>query len=305
MRAAALAMAMLLVAAPARAEPLPREPAAEIDRAPFSHTRSVTVPPSPEGVARIRIDPESAAVARADLADVRVVDASSRQWPYVLRTEAERGDAPLRVELSDGDRGRSRYRLSPPIAPAAIDGVTLTIDRAFFDRPYRLLGVLPDSAPERRATLLASGHIERVLGSPATIEIGFSRTRVAAVELLIEDGDEAPLPITSASASQPLAEIRLVAPPGAYTLLVGDPSAEPPRYEIAKLRDRVLAASAPACELGPRAPSPVHRAPAPRHDQRGQVALWAAMALAVLGLGWLTLRLSRKEGAQGKGAGMR
>jgi hypothetical protein len=298
----AAAIAVLFLSAPAlAADPLPREPAAPIDPSTFSHRRTITAPPSAEGVTRIPIDPSVVAVARRDLADLRVIDADARQWPYVLRTEAYREDAKLAIEVTTGERGRSHVRLTPPVAPAWVDGITLTIDRAFFDRPYRLLGDLPDGAERHHATL-ASGRLSRAVGAAGTIEIGFTGTRVDALDLWIDDGDEAPLPIASAVATQPLAEIRLVAPPGAYTLLVGDASAEPPRYEIAKLRDRVLAATAPTCALGPLGPSPDHQAPAPRHEERQQIALWAAMAIAVVGLGWITLRLSRKEESRGKDA---
>lgn len=300
MRRAALVLGLLLMAAPAAAEPLPAQPAAVIDPAPFTHVRSILVPASAEGVTRVKIDAAVMAIARADLADLRVVDAASRQWPYVLRVESGREEVSLRVELLPRDRPYSRHRLVPPVSPSAIDAVTIRVDRPFFDRSYRLVGALPNAidAPPGRSTILASGRLTRAAGAPEpTVEIAFSRARVTSMDLMVDDGDEAPLPIVSAAAGLPLAELRLVAPPGAYTLMAGDPAAEPPRYEIARLRDRVIGAEAPECALGPLLPSTRHKPPPPRPRDDGDATqlLWAAMGLSVVGLGWLTLRLARKE----------
>lgn len=294
MRGAA-ALALILLAAPAAAEPLPQQPAAEIDPARFTHAAAVTLPPSPAGVTRLRLGPAVLAAARADLADLRVVDAASRQWPYLLRAEVDREEVPLGVTLARGERGASRYLLSLPVAPAAVDVVTLRVDRAYFDRPFRLTGDLPGSggAEPTRSMPLASGRLSRAAGGPETIDLAFPRRRVTALTLLVEDGDEAPLPVTAARAGLPLAELRVVAPPGAYTLFAGGES-EAPRYEIARLRERVLAAEAPLGAVGELLPNPRHRGPTVS-DGLEKTALWAVMGLAVVALAALTLRLSRRE----------
>jgi len=291
-----LSLALILLAAPAVAEPLPQQPAAEIDPARFTHVAAVTIPPSPEGVARVRLGPALLAAARVDLSDVRLVDASSRQWPYVLRTESDREDLALGVELVRGERGRSRYALALPVSPAAVDVVTIRVDRAFFDRPYRLTGDAPPASPTDpvRSLSLATGRLTRAAGGPEAVDIAFPRQRVTALTLLVEDGDEAPLPVTAARAGLPLAELRVVAPAGANTLLAGDPHAEPPRNEIARLRDRVLAAEAPAGVVGAALPNPRHRRVEVGSGMQ-QTALWAVMGLAVVALAALTLRLSRRE----------
>jgi hypothetical protein len=278
--------------------PLPQQPAAEIDPSSFSHAMPFSVPPSPDGVARLRLGPAVLATARADLADLRVIDASSRQWPYVLRPEVDREEFALRVDLQRGERGRSRYLLALPVSPIAVDAVTLRIDRAFFDRAYRLTGerATDTAADPSRTTLLASGRLTRAAGAPDTIDLAFPRTRVTSLALLVEDGDEAPLPIAAAHASAPLAELRLVAPAGNYTLLAGDPDAEAPRYEIANLRDRVLAARAVDCTPAALVPNPTCRPLAGTRGGFEQLALWGAMGLAVVALVALTLRLSRREG---------
>jgi hypothetical protein len=298
-RIPALALLLLALAhapVPRAEDPLPQQPAAEIDPAPFASSLPITVPPAPAGVARLSLSPEVLAAARADLADLRVVDAASRQWPYVLRPEVGRAELALRVELQRGERGRSRYLLALPVAPAAVDVVTIAVDRAFFDRPFRLLGDPP--GPDVDPRTLATGRLSRKAGAEP-IAVAFPRARVRSLTLVVDDGDEAPLPISSARAGLPLAELRLLAPPGAYTVLVGDPTAEPPRYEIARLRDRILAAEAPPCTAGALLPNARH-APhgtslGPRRENVEQLALWGVLGLAVVALAGLALRMSRQE----------
>jgi hypothetical protein len=289
---------VLLLAAPAPAlaeERLPQQPAAEIDPAPFASTQPITVPPAPAGVARLSLGPEVLAAAREDLGDVRVVDAASRQWPYVLRTEVGRAELGLRVDLQRGERGRSRYLLALTVAPAAVDALTLAVDRAYFDRPFRLLGD-PGGPEAGELRTLATGRLTRKAGQEPIV-VAFPRARVRSLALVVDDGDEAPLPLSAARAGLPLAELRLLAPPGAYTLLVGDPSADPPRYEIARLRDRIVAAEAPPCVASALAPNPRNVPGFRREGHRAieQVALWGVLGLAVVALAGLTLRMSRQE----------
>jgi hypothetical protein len=306
-----IALLLALAAPPggaASASPVPpAQPAAEIDASAFSHALRVTVPASPDGVARLALPAAVVAVAQADLADLRVVDEGSRQWPYILREEAAHEDVDLRVEVQRLEPGRSRYALALPVAPVPVDAVTLQIDREFYDRGYRLVGEPPGSGLGRTETL-ATGRLARPAGGPASLVIAFPRARVAKLALFVDDGDEAPLPIGAAKAGLPVAELRLVAPAGVYTLLVGNAEAHAPRYELARVRERVVEAAGVACEVGALEANPKYRTLARREegDQGGmaQRALWAVMALAVVGLGALTLRLSRKEqGGAPKGEG--
>src|SRR5207244_5054948 len=55
---------------------------AEIDTRLFSHRRALRVPGSSEGLSKLTLEPADLAVLREDLADLRIVDRDSRQWPY-------------------------------------------------------------------------------------------------------------------------------------------------------------------------------------------------------------------------------
>ncbi len=269
----------------------PLQPAAVLDAAPFACAASLRARPGAEGVSRVRLTPALLAVAREDLADVRVVDGASRQWPFVLVPDAGREAIELRVEGPRAERGSSAFRLVPPVAPIALDGLTLRVDRPSFDRGYRILA---------GQSWLAGGRLTRAasdwLRDPAEIALTVPRGRVAELTLVVDDGDEAPLALSAARASSVAAELWLVAPAGEYTLLAGDAAAHAPRYEIAAARARVLGAHAGAAEVGPLTPNPAHQAAValPGGDGRHTLALWLALGLAVVALGALALRLSRR-----------
>ncbi len=248
---------------------------------------------SAEGVSRVRLSPAVLSVARDDLADVRVVDAASRQWPFVIAPDAGHEPIDLRVVAERGEHGVSTFRLVPRVSPAVVEGLTLRIDRDTFDRSFRLLGE-PDGAGRR--VQLAGGRLTRARArDPAELTVPLSSARLAELTLVVDDGDEAPLPVAAAHAEAKTAELRLVAPPGDYTLLAGDPDARAPRYEIAAQRAQVLAAPAAFAEAGSLSPNAAHLPRLPGGEARDKLALWGVLALAVVALGALTLTLARRE----------
>jgi hypothetical protein len=274
-------------------------PAAVLDAGAFTHRIALSVRASPDGVSRLRLAPEVLALARPDLGDIRVVDPASRQWPYVIKAGAVQQLvdvtlAPPRLAL-----GTSRYEILLPAWPAQIDELLIRVDREYLDRPYHLVGKPADArGPERT---LASGRIIRRMGEAAQATIPVPSVRVSELSLVIEDGDDAPLPLTRARAAFTVPDLLLVAPSGEYALLVGDPNAAPPRYDLARAREAILAATAGVIETGPLGPSPSYRVAAPEGNDRGgaeQLALWGALGLAVVVLAGLALRMARQEKAK-------
>ncbi len=170
----------LLAAPPARAQEQPsafsREPAAVLDPATFTHAAPVRARPSPDGVSRLRLAPPVLAVAQPGLADLRVVDGASRQWPFVIVPDTTRETlslqltpVPLPRPSARGEPGRSRWRLLLPVAPVDLDELTLHIDRDTFDRGYRLSGELPAPRPGPApppTTPLSSGRLTRAAAAP-------------------------------------------------------------------------------------------------------------------------------------------
>jgi len=269
-------------------------PGAEVDTRLYTERRALGVRPSSEGLSLLRLRAEDVAHARPDLADVRVVDAAARQWPYLLEPDAAREwqplESPLRRERA------SRYRLGLPVALVRLDQIVLDTDTPFFDRAFRLTATLED----KRERTLAQGRLVQRIGKPRPVSVDFPPARVVALELVVQDGDDAPLEFRAARARLVLPELFLAAPAGDYFLLVGDPKASAPSYELSRVRDVVLAVSSAPVEAKASGPNPDYSRARLAIERRGdlvpQVLLWSVLVAAVVVLTALTLRLARSGG---------
>jgi len=254
------------------------------------------VRPSSEGLSLLRLRAEDVAHARPDLADVRVVDAAARQWPYVLEPDAAREWQPLEIASPLRRERASRYRLGLPVALVRLDQIVLDTDTPFFDRAFRLTATLED----KRERTLAQGRLVQRIGKPRPVSVDFPPARVVALELVVQDGDDAPLEFRAARARLVLPELFLAAPAGDYFLLVGDPKASAPSYELSRVRDVVLAVSSAPVEAKASGPNPDYSRARLAIERRGdlvpQVLLWSVLVAAVVVLTALTLRLARSGG---------
>jgi hypothetical protein len=266
-------------------------PGAEIERRVFRRVRRLRVPDSAEGLSRLVLGPEDLAALDADLADVRVADSRALQWPFLIERRAGHALVPLGLDDSRSKDGTTRYVLAPPVAPLELDRLVLDSDAPFFDRAYRLLGVLADD--ERT---IASGRLVRPIGDPRPVSVELPRARVSALVLLVEDGDDAPLAFRSIQARTETPELFLTAPPGDYELLLGAPDSSAPRYELERVRDVVLAVRAAEIEAGALEDNPDFSVTARLRGggTRQTVLLWTVLIAAVAGLGAYTLRLARR-----------
>ena len=264
---------------------------AEADAERYRWRRPLAAVPSAEGLNRLDLAADDVARARADLADLRLVDDDGRQRAYLLERAGSEERLELAVERCDADPGRSCYRLVPSAAPLAAAGLVLDPEAPFFDRPFTLEA---ERGGERER--LAAGRIARRSGDPRPLEVALPPGRVDAWLLTVDDGDDAPLVLRSASGRVPLPALFFAAPAGTYELLVGDPEAEPPRYELERVRGVVLAVAAGAAAAGPLESNPRFSRTARLASRGPAVALWGAVALVVAVLVVLTLRLARGEG---------
>jgi hypothetical protein len=273
-------------------------PGATLDLRVFAYRRPLVVPASPTGLARVRLDVADLAEARADLADLRIVDEQGRQWPYLLERDALTAAVPLGMTQAAREERQTRYGFTPRPSPLRLDGLEIDVDADFLDRPFTLIGT--DARGSERP--LAGGRLRRAAGSDEPLRIAFADTRVTALGLVIQNGDEAPLTITAGRALCPLSELYVAAPPGEYALLAGDSEAAPPQYEIAAMRGAVLAVPAVEVTSGPGGPNPAFSSGAAtaRRIAGGRLlprlAVWTVLVLAVVVLTLLTLRVVRREG---------
>jgi hypothetical protein len=272
-------------------------PSSTTDTRVFTHRLPVDARPSGDGLARLALSPEAAAHARADLADLRVVDTGARQWPYLIERDAARTWRDLQGEAPVRDHRTSRYRLVLPAVPMAVDQLVLESDVPFVDRAFRLTGTHADGSP----TTLADGRLAQRGEQPAPLTVAFAPARVDGLELRVDDGDELPLTFHAVRVRALVSELYLAAPAGKYYLLLGDPDATAPRFELARVRDVVLAVDAGTADAGPVVANPAYslraRVAAGERLEGAipQIVLWSVLLGAVVVLAVLTLRLARTE----------
>ena len=283
---------------PAPALAFAHHPGAELDARLYRFRRPLAARPSPEGLVRLRLAPEDLAQARPDLADLRIADGAGRQWAYLLERDAAEERQPVTIDGPESEDGTSRYRLDLATSPATVVQIVLETDAPYFDRAFTLTGTAPNGGGHGGGEVpLARGRLVRRAGDPRPVAFAFAPVRLESLELVVEDGDDAPLEFSSGAATLPLPEVYFAAPAGDYALLLGDPEAGPPRYELARVRGVVLAVAADDAEAGPLDENPAFSRRARLATAPGlqSVLLWVALGLAVVVLAGLTLRLARRE----------
>lgn len=268
-------------------------PGAPIDPRLYRHRRRIEVHPSPEGLTRIEIDSGDMAILRSDMADLRIIDDQARQWAYLRQDRSRTINIALAAGRQRVEDRWSHYPLEIPEPPMTVGRLRIQTDAAFFDRKFKLLATLEDGQ-ERE---LAQGQLLRRLGDPRPVRIDFRQARVTSLELIVNDGDDAPLAFESFSARIPAPNFYLAAVPGAYEVLMGYPDAEPPHYELEKIRSTVLAVPATAVTSGPIEDNPLFSAARRLSGAANMqtILLWAVLGFAVIILGLMTLRMARQE----------
>ena len=271
-------------------------PGAEIEARGYTHRRELYANPSEEGLIRVQLGLEDLANAREDLADLRIIDGQSRQWAYLLGGRAGSFRMELKILGTESKDGKSAYQLSLPAAPAKIDELTVETSLPFFDRGYRLLAKLQSERGEE-SVALAQGRLVRRAGEARSLVIPIQPKRIDSLELIVEDGDDAPLTFDRIEGGFPVPEVYFVAPEGDYSLLLGNPEATAPTYELERVRSVVLAVKSSDASAGPLIENPAFSAAARLGTQAGaqQALLWVALGLAVAVLAGLTLKLARRE----------
>ncbi len=281
---------------------------AALDRASFRFSRAIL--PGPPGLTALRLD-AAVLAASPDLSDVRIVSSDDRQVPYLLETLGE----PLVVRLpapppADDPRPRggagtdgrlSFHRIELPHETLPASRLELATTARVFARNVVLYRERLGGRPETAGTFTAIASSGWQSADPAreaprlVLELppGTGGTLFAS----IDDGDNAPLPLASASLLLPAHRLRFVREAGALALLAGRPGLAPPRYDLELLAPRLL--GAPATEVG-LAPAP----PPSAAPSVGAKLFWAALVGAVVALLVLLARLLRRpSGPAGSEAG--
>jgi hypothetical protein len=299
--------------APAPPLPLVADRGAALEADQWKTIRRVSIA-GHEDLYAVVMPPEDLAVLRDDFGDLRVADEADKQVPFVLERDAVQSVVdltPERQSPSPDRRATSRYRLriagpqptgdAPRALPLA--AVELSFREPYFTRPARLLVAAPNVRGGRVAWSGTLAHPYPRRGpsapQPAPFVLTLDGARVAELTLEIDEGDNAPLTLTGARGFVNVPRIAFKAGPGGYRLLLGNADAQPPRYDIASLRQEVLAYSALPVKPGPAERNPAFRRRAGDYFKNAPptVILWGALLVAVVVLLLLTARIVKQSPA--------
>jgi hypothetical protein len=280
-------------------------PGGPIDLSRFEFTRSVVnVAP---GLATLTLDAavlSGSAGPNQRFADVRLVDENSRQIPYLV----ERRDEPLQIDLtlsaaqptsaelkSSSGRQLSFYSVTLPYADLPAGTLVFETAARVFQRKVRL-GIEQQADRRRRDPWfdeIASApwrHADRqATARPLSLRI--DRTDRTDLLLVVDEGDNAPLPITSVKLLLPKYRLRFYYPAtGSVRLGYGRDDLQAPQYDLALLAQQVMGAAAREATLAPDA-----SAERERSDRRliAPVTFWILLGGAVLVLIGIIARLVR------------
>jgi hypothetical protein len=271
--------------------PLP-EFGAAVDRSRFERHR--TILSVKDGLNAVPLD--AAVLAHGTLASLRISDGEGRQVPYLL----ERREEPLALELGaperiakDGEPRRiSSYRIALGLAGLPASRLVLATPARVFERPVHVTITRRDAARrEERIETLARAvwrHVDPETAAPPLV-LDLPALDVAAVTLSVDEGDNTPLPLLPPRLLLPSYRLRFyAASDGVRTLLYGEPSLAPPRYDLALLAPRLVGVSSSDASLGPEGVNAV-----PAAGGRGGPLFWGILVAAVLALLVLLGRLLR------------
>ncbi len=238
-------------------------------------------------------------------ADMRIVDSANRQVPYLL----ERRDEPLSIELTlEGGSSpkapplppapagsRSVYRLPLPQAGLPAGTITVETTTRVFQRTVQIGTIRPPDRSRRDsqyAVLASAGwrHADERTAAPA-LTLPIPGVEENVLWLVVDEGDNAPLPLEHARLLLPSFRLRFFAPPGGGLRLVyGREDLQAPRYDLSLLAPRVMGAAATEISAGPEVA---------RADQVAFISprwFWILLGTSVAALLALIARLARRAG---------
>lgn len=211
---------------------------ASVDPASFRISRPLQ---NARGLVVLPLDLDVLANSRS-LADVRIVDAKGKQVPYIVEHRDDQLATALKPAKVESKPGESRYRIALPYTtlPSGCRLVFTTSARVF-DRTVRLMRPTDEERGREESELDRAqwkNTTPEVAAAPLTFDS--TLTGAASVDLVVSEGDNEPLPISSATLLVPSYALRFNHPGAALRLVYGNDSISTPQYDLALLAPRIL-----------------------------------------------------------------
>jgi hypothetical protein len=241
---------------------------------------------------RFTLRPTLPNAARGDVAEeplevagVAVREVVRRGSSLTLRPQLERHS-----DDRDDDSRHHYYKLDLGRENLGVDHVEFDVAATDFTRPASLWEWSPER--NRRTRRLASTVIFQYDDDVHTEFSGFT-TDARVLILMIDQGDDEPVPVSSARASRPRQQVRFIGPASMQPplALYFDPDkARKPRYDLERRLREHAVTSFTELEAGPLEQNPSYaKAPAPRSESIPYL-LYAIVIPLVLALGWYVVR---------------
>jgi hypothetical protein len=275
---------------------------APIDVSGFAYQRKVL--DGPPGLVLLPLDAAALAHSQGPLrtfADVRIVDDQDVQVPYVLEQRPARLTMEVQVRKTvprvrefTTRKGltpiaRSFYAITLPYENLPQPSLVLETSEAIFLRVLEL-GVQRSADRRHRddwfePVAKASWQHADPRKPASPIEISFQRQPVRELMLVVEEGDNRPLPITGSRLLLPGWQLRFFHTGTPLRLIYGRNEATEPRYDVAMLAPSEMKGLAREITAGPEA---VASGPVALVSPR---VFWIGLSLAVAALLGLIVRL--------------
>ncbi len=272
-----------LTAPPPLSLPMP-ERGATIAANDYRFSRSV---PAAKGLVVLQLDAHVLAHTHSAAADVRVVDAQSRQIPYVVERRPEPMIAELKIPPSRQEKARSIYRLAMPYDTLPGDVMLVLATHAgVFERHVSLVAGSDDRRAREPFETASAAWRNSDADIPApSLTLGPIPQGTKVLDVIVDEGDNAPLPLTSARLLLPNYALRFRGPGEPLSLVYGNRNAQAPLYDLAILAPQLFTLPARELQAGPV------RGKVDRSGNVQRRYFWIVIGAAVIVLGGLLARL--------------
>jgi len=239
-----------------------------------------------------------------EFADVRIVDSNGRQVPRLVEQRPEPLVIPLQVDATrpvaaelqpHAGRQRSIYRLTLPYSGLPDARVALSTSASVFERRVALGYERPVDRSHRDPWFLSIAAADWVRSPDApgvlTLPLSTGVSDATQLTLVVDEGDNSALPISSAQLLLPSYRLRFVRPSSPARLVYGSPAADRPRYDLALLAPTMLSVAVTDVSVAPEAAT---QAAAPAEALISPRMFWVVLGTAVVALLGVLARLLRK-----------
>jgi hypothetical protein len=252
------------------------------------------------GVIELELDPEVLARAEGDRRDLRVVREGHHVPFLIIDTGIEREHEAAVVAVADPQRpGWSKWDVMMPFPGFPVRELRIDSTAPLFHRTLYVTGA-DDSRGGRFERVLGTADWKRTPGEAAyalSLRLHTPPAPAAtAIQLATDNGDNAPLPISSVRVVVPVVRLLFRVPDTTpVSIFYGNRRATHVHYDLQMVQGAMEAATKVPATLG-REEGALRRDLARRPAGIGSVWFWGVLALVVAVLLWVVARVTSTSG---------